>query len=127
MQVVLCSLTISSPLQRLDIVLAQIREAGLKICKDKCDFASPSIKFLSHIVSSDGIRPDPEKVQVIQDYPTPSLVTEVRAFVGMASYYRRYVQAFADVVPLHEVTKGGNGQFVWTNEAEHVCKPWSSR
>ena len=48
-------------------------------------------------------------------------MTEVRAFVGMASYYRRYIQGFADVTaPLHEVTKGGAGRFTWTVEAEHA-------
>ena len=88
--------TFEEHFQRQEAVFARIREAGLKIRSDKCHFASPSVKFLSRIVSSAGIRPDPGKVRAIKDYSTPSSVTEVRAFVGMASYYRRYIQGFAD-------------------------------
>ena len=99
--------TFEEHLQRLETVFARIREAGLKIRREKCHFASSSVKFLSHIVYNEGIRPDPDKVRAIKGYPTPSSVTEVRAFVGMASYYRRYIQGFANVAaPLHEVTKG---------------------
>ena len=60
------------------------------------------------LVSARGIHPNPEKVQAVQDFPTPSSLSDVRAFVGMASYYRRYVRNFADIAaPVHELTKGG--------------------
>jgi hypothetical protein len=92
----------------LEEVLHRIKAAGLKLKATKCQFGRESVQFLGHIVSARGIHPNPEKVQAVQDFPTPSSLSDVRAFVGMASYYRRYVRNFADIAaPLHELTKGG--------------------
>jgi hypothetical protein len=92
----------------LEEVLHRIKAAGLKLKGTKCQFGRESVQFLGHIVSARGIHPNPEKVQAVQDFPTPSSLSDVRAVVGMASYYRRYVRNFADIAaPLHELTKGG--------------------
>jgi hypothetical protein len=92
----------------LEEVLRRIKASGLKLKATKCQFGRESVQFLGHIVSARGIHPNPEKVQAVQEFPTPSSLSDVRAFVGMASYYRRYVRNFADIAaPLHELTKGG--------------------
>ena len=104
----------------LEKVLRQIKEAGLKIKGSKCQFGKESVEFLGHIASAKGIQPNPAKVHAVQSFPTPSSLSDVRAFVGMASYYRRYVRNFADIAgPLHELTKGGR-EFCWTPSAENT-------
>ena len=71
--------------------------------------------YLGHIFSADGIQPDPNKVHAVQAWPTPTNVTTLRQFLGLASYYRRYVQKFADVAaPLHSLTQKGIS-FEWTS------------
>ena len=99
----------------LEEVLQRIRAAGLKIKRDKCQFARDSVKFLGHIVSERGTEPDSAKVQAVRDFPTSSCFRDVRGFIGMASYYRRFVENFSTIAaPLHELTKGGQGEFSWT-------------
>ena len=69
----------------LEEVFQRIRAAGLKIKRDKCQFAWESVKFLGHIVSERGTAPDPAKVQAVRDFPTPSCFRDVLEFIGMAS------------------------------------------
>ena len=82
----------------LDEVFRRVRAAGLKIKRDKCQFAQESVKFLGHIVSARGTEPDSSKVEAVRDFATPTSLTDVRAFLGLASYYRRFIKNFADVV-----------------------------
>ena len=106
--------------QILEEVLRRIRGAGLKI---KCQFGRESVKFLGHVVSARGTDPDPEKVRAVRDFLTPSSPSDVRGFIGMASYYRRFVKNFASIAsPLHDLTKGQQRQFHWTPQADQVFK-----
>jgi len=81
---------------------------------DKCKFAQWSVKFLGHIVSVDGIRTNPDKVRAITEFPTPSNVDDVRRFLGMVGYYRRFIEHFAHKdVPLYELLKVSS-RWRWT-------------
>ena len=71
----------------LDEVFRRTRAEGLIIKRDKCQFAQESVKFLGHIVSARGTEPDSSKVEAVLEFATPTSLTDVRAFVGMASYY----------------------------------------
>ena len=112
----------------LEEVLQRIRAAGLKIKRDKCQFARDSVKFLGHIVSERGTEPDSAKVQAVRDFPTSSCFRDVRGFIGMASYYRRFVENFSTIAaPLHKLTKGGQGEFSWTPTADRAFNELKSR
>ena len=111
----------------LEEVLRRIQDADLKIKRSKCQFGKELVEFLGHIVSAKGIHPNPVKVQAVQNFPTPSSLSDVRAFVGMASYYCRYVRNFADIAaPLHDLTKGGR-EFCWTPSAEKAFSSLKNR
>ena len=82
----------------------------------KSEFFMEEIHFLGHIVSKDGVRMDPAKIEAIQSWPDPKTVHEVRSFMGLSSYYRRYIRHFAEFAsPLHALTKK-NVVFRWTTK-----------
>ena len=104
--------------KNLRLVLDRLRAAGLRLKPKKCCFAQLQVRYLGHIVSSDGMRTDPKKLQAVREFPPPSSVKEVRSFVGLASYYRKFIPHFARVAgPLHALTKK-DVTFVWTPECQ---------
>ena len=115
--ILVCSRTFDDHLMHLKQVFERLRRAGLKLKPRKCVFLKPDIQYLGHVISRSGISPDPGKTDKIRKYPEPIDVTTLRQFLGLASYYRRFIPCFAKVAaPLHALTKKGT-EFQWTREA----------
>lgn len=109
----LCSRLISTPTSK---VLDQLAAANLKLKPSKYVLLEESVSFSGHIVSRDGIATDPAKIEAVRNWPTPTKLKEVRGFLGLCSYYRRFVPEFAHVGrPLHLLTKK-KVRFEWTQE-----------
>lgn len=101
---------------RLEEVLQRLRKANLKLSPKKCSLFQYEVPFLGHVVSKDGVRTDPQKVAAVADWPRPANVAEVRSYLGLCTYYRRFVQDFATIAaPLNRLTRKGV-PFEW-NEA----------
>jgi len=104
--VILFGRTEQELLDRFRIVLQRLREVGLKVKPTKCELFKTKVKFLGHVVSADGIEPIQEKLDAIRNWPVPHCVRDVRAFYGLASYYRKFVKGFATIAgPLTRLTK----------------------
>jgi hypothetical protein len=103
-------------------VLCKLREVNLKLNPSKCCFAAKTITFLGHVVSKEGIRPDPGKIEVMLHFPTPKNVTSVRSFLGLTGYYRKYVRGYSGLAgPLFELTRK-DVAFVWDVGCEQVYR-----
>lgn len=99
-------------------VFDKLMEAGLTINFKKCHFCLRELKYLGYIVNSDGLLVNPEKVSAITEFPRPSSPTAIKRFVGLASWYRRFVPNFSVIMdPLHKLT-AKNKPFIWTDECE---------
>ena len=110
--------TFQQAMQRLEEVLIRLKAAGLKLSPKKCHLFQRSVSFLGHIVSDEGIATDRGKIDAVKEWPTPRNVTDVRSFLGLCSYYRRFVKGFAEVAkPLHRLTEKQH-EFVWTEECD---------
>lgn len=117
---IIMSSTCEDHLANLDGVLHRLGEAGLKVRPEKCKLMRKEVAFLGHIISGQGIRTDPEKTDAIKTWPTPLSVKEVRAFLGLAGYYRRFVKGFSKLAaPLHKLADKSEG-FKWTTECDHA-------
>ncbi len=88
------------------MVWKRIQEANLKLKPTKCCLMRAEVPFLGHIVSRGGIEVDPAKAEAMEKWPTPINVKDVRAFLGLASYYRRYIPGFSTVAaPMTNLTR----------------------
>ena len=99
-------------------VLERIREAGLRLKPGKCRFACEHVDYLGQVVSAEGVRTDPKKLVAVEQYPPPADLKALRSFLGLASYYRRFLPNFTTVAgPLH-VLKKKNVPFLWTPQCQ---------
>jgi hypothetical protein len=105
--IIVHSKTFEEHLKILEEVFTRIRNANLKLGPDKCKFGFEEIKFLGHIIGKNGIKTDPAKIEKVKNYPKPVNLTQLRGFLGLAKYYRKFIKDFAKIAkPLNDLTKG---------------------
>jgi len=104
------SRTFDEHLDHLDRLLTRIGETGMKLNLAKCHLLRREVTYLGHTISAEGIGCEKEKTEAVRNWPTPTTVSELRSFLGFASYYRRIVKGFARIAgPLHDLVKELSG------------------
>ncbi|KAK1694666.1 hypothetical protein QYE76_011363 [Lolium multiflorum] len=104
--------------QHLEAVLETLREHKLYAKFSKCEFWLKEVGFLGHILSAGGIAVDPAKIKTVAEWKAPTTQTEVRAFLGLAGYYRRFVEGFSSIArPMTQLLKKDK-KFEWTEKCE---------
>ena len=102
----------------LRTILELLRKEKLYAKFSKCDFWIPTVQFLGHVINSQGIHVDPAKIEAVKEWSSPTTPTEVRQFLGLAGYYRRFIEGFSKISkPLTKLTQK-NEKYVWGQEAE---------
>ena len=105
-------------LEHLGEVFQRIRQANLKVKAKKCTIMADRLPFLGFILSTAGVEADPRLCQTIRNFPKPKNLNQTRRFLGIAQYYRKFIQQFSSIArPLHNLSKK-NQKFLWTSECE---------
>ena len=118
--IVVYSSTLQEHVEHLKKVFKVLRENQLYVKREKCEFAQPKIHFLGHVISQGELRMDEAKVKAIQDWEAPTKMTELRSFLGLANYYRRFISGYSAIAaPLTELLKK-NRPWLWSEECEEA-------
>ena len=92
--------------QKLEKLLGRLKIAGLVLQPEKCNFFRKEIGYLGHKISENGVRPNPKNVEAVKNFPKPTGRKNVKQFLGLAGYYRRFIQTFAFIAkPLTQLLK----------------------
>lgn len=122
--IIVFSKSFRDQLENLKQVFQKLRESKLKLSPKKCVLFQRQVSFLGHIISSDGVASDPSKISCIKEWPVPKNVKEIRSFLGLCSYYRRFVKGFSNIAKsLHKLTKK-NEKFRWTREHKEAFESY---
>ena len=114
------SRTFDDHIKHLREVFTRIRNAGLKLNIEKCNFWQRKLPFLGHIIEAQGISPDPDKITAVQNIQPPKSVTQLRSFLGLAGYYRRFIKNFSSIAqPLNQLLHK-DVQYEWNPECQQA-------
>ena len=117
----------SEMMQRLQQVFDCFRKANLRIHPAKCQFGVTRIHFLGHVFDERGMAADEAKISIVKNYPVPRTPKQVKSFIGLCSYYRRFVENFSKITaPLRLLLKQ-NAKFVWTDECQKAFEELKQR
>ena len=118
--VIIFSKSFEDHLVHLEKVFRRLREANVKLIPGKCSFVKQKVNYLGHVVTPDGVSQNPDKIRVVQEFPTPTNLKELRNFLGLANYYRRFIKGFAHTAsPVNALTRKGVS-FLWTKDCANA-------
>ena len=117
--IIVTARTFDEMINNLSKVFDRLSAAGFKLKAKKCDLFARKVEYLGHVITEDGIATSASKTKAIDEWSVPSNASEVRSFLGLCSYYRKFVSGFAEIAsPLHALTTKGK-DFKWTEECQH--------
>lgn len=119
--IIVATETFEEHVRILRIIAQRIKDAGLTVSPTKSKFCARQLAYLGYIVDNAGVKPNPEKVSAMANFPVPKSVRDVRRLMGVANWYRRFIPEFASMTaPISELLKKSRGKFVWSPEANRA-------
>ena len=113
--IIVISPTLDEHINQLQEVFTRLRKFNLQLQPPKCEFLRHEVNYLGHVITEDGVKPDMKKVECVSNYPTPKNAKEVKSFLGLVGYYRRFIQDFSKKAkPLNNLLKQDQ-PFVWSD------------
>jgi len=118
--VLIFSETLTDHMEHLRLVIQRIEQVGLKLKPGKCRFVCDEVEYLGHVLTPIGVKPNSNLVSAVSNFPQPTDITSVRQFLGLSSYYRRFIKGFASIAqPLTQLTRK-NVSFQWTPDHQEA-------
>ena len=112
--IIIFSKSVNEHLPHSEEVFERLREANIKLNPKKCNFVKQKVEYLGHVITPKGVEPDSSKIRVVQYFPTPTNLKELRSLLGLANHYRRFVKGFSTIAsPLNALTRKGV-KFCWS-------------
>jgi RNase H-like domain found in reverse transcriptase/Reverse transcriptase (RNA-dependent DNA polymerase)/Integrase zinc binding domain/Chromo (CHRromatin Organisation MOdifier) domain len=125
--ILIFSKTKNEHIEHVRKVLDKLSEKSLLLEPDKCEFHQEELEFVGFIIGRNGVKMSPRKIEAVRDWPRPTTVKEVQAFLGFANFYRRFIENYSKVaVPLTELTRKDQ-PFEWTKQAETAFEGLKAR
>lgn len=118
--VIVWSKTFEEHLDHLSQVFERFRKANLKFKPSKCHFAKPEVKYLGHIITKEGIKVDPEKTEAVRSFPVPRTQHDVRSFLGLCNYYRKFVKNYSKITDPLNALLAKDAKFKWTPDCQEA-------
>ncbi|UYV69897.1 hypothetical protein LAZ67_7001124, partial [Cordylochernes scorpioides] len=116
--IIIYSSSFSQHMNLIKQVFEKLLEYNIKLKFNKCSFAQSEVKYLGHIIGHNKVKPDPDKIKAVQDFPQPTTVKGIRRFIGLANFYRKFIPRFAEIAtPLTTLTQK-NKLFSWTPQVD---------
>jgi len=120
--IIVLGTTVEEHIRNLRLVFERLRAAKLQLNLEKCKFAQTELKYLGHVVNSEGINTDPEKVRAVREFPAPQTVRQLRSFLGLAGWYKRFVPDYSKVTaPMNKLLRKGVN-WEWNAQANDAFK-----
>ncbi|KYB25609.1 hypothetical protein TcasGA2_TC034292 [Tribolium castaneum] len=117
------SKTVGKGLEKLTLVLKTIRDLGLTLKLSKCRFLFTKLEYLGYEIDANGVRPSSRKVNAITDFPRPTNVHEVRQFLGLCNFFRRFVQDYAKIARHLTLLTKNDQRFIWSEDQANAFLP----
>ena len=119
--IIIFSHSFTEHLQHLRNTFSALRQAHLQVKLSKCTFASPTVHYLGHVVSASGVTPDPRKTEAVSQYPVPTNIKELKQFLGLTNYYRKFIYNYAHIAePLNKQLRGHKKHFQWSSSCQQA-------
>jgi len=119
--IVIYATSLEEHARKYNLLIERLRKAILKLQPDKCEFLKTEVTYLEHIISKDGVKPDPKKLEAVRQFPRPKTSKNIKQFLGLAEYYKRFIPSF--LKPLTNLLKKFiKKRFDWTSAQKESFK-----